>query len=156
MERGRSLWNAAQILRYEGMELIGTELEPDWFDLEGQYDPSHPSEQRKKAKQMRLAAPSEDELMRLQQNSVTHPSKRFHYRYLATKLAWEAAKYMPDNSDETAEILCIAGNWMKYRDPKTVDQFYKALKSRCPSTALGKKAADIHWMPNPPKKESDT
>ena len=29
----------------------------------------------------------------------------------------------PDNSDETARILCTAGSWLKYRDPRRADRF---------------------------------
>src|SRR5205085_1189090 len=43
-ERGESLWAAAQIARKWGMELMGTELEPDFFCHGGRYggDPTPP------------------------------------------------------------------------------------------------------------------
>ena len=46
------------------------------------------------------------------------PDKRFHYRYRAADLAWEAARLMPDNAPELAVLLCEAGGWLKARDPK--------------------------------------
>nr|MCU0585088.1 CDC27 family protein [Desulfobacterales bacterium] len=36
--RAAALWTAAQILRTNGMELVGTEMEPDWAVHEGQYE----------------------------------------------------------------------------------------------------------------------
>ena len=53
----------------------------------------------------------------------------------------------PDNSDETARILCTAGSWLKNRDPQTADLFYKALVRRCRKTALGTEADRKRWFP---------
>ena len=39
---------------------------------------------------------------------------------------------MPNNSDETARVLCTAGAWLKMRDPETADIFYKALVKTVP------------------------
>jgi len=75
------------------------------------------------------------------------PEERFHYRYLAASLAWEAAKLLPDNSDETARVLCIAGSWLKRRDPETAELFYKALVRRCRKTAIGRQADRMRWFP---------
>src|SRR5205823_3426596 len=72
---------------------------------------------------------------------------RFHYRYQAAFLALDAAKLLPDNSDETARILCIAGSWLKNRDPQTADLFYKALVRRCRKTVLGAEADRKRWFP---------
>ena len=54
---------------------------------------------------------------------------------------------MPDNSDETARVLCEAGGWLKYRDPKAADRFYKALVRRCRKTDIGEQANRMHWFP---------
>jgi hypothetical protein len=44
-------------------------------------------------------------------------------------------------------MLCVAGSWLKHRDPKGADKFYKALVRRCRRTALGT-AADLNrWCP---------
>ena len=75
------------------------------------------------------------------------PEARFHYRYQAAFLALEAAKLLPDNSDETARILCTAGSWLKNRDPQTADLFYKTLVRRCRKTALGAEADRKRWFP---------
>jgi LysM repeat protein len=54
---------------------------------------------------------------------------------------------MPDNSDETARVLCIGGSWLKNRDPEAADLFYKALVRRNRKTALGMEAERIRWFP---------
>jgi tetratricopeptide (TPR) repeat protein len=127
------LWQAARILRWHGMELVGTELSPDWFLWGGSYDWGFDGEGR-------LAPVAED----------VQPVLRFHYRYCAAELAWEAATMMPDNSEATARVLCEAGTWLKNRDPQAADRFYKALVLRCRKTDLGQEADRLRWFPKLP------
>jgi len=63
----------------------------------------------------------------------------------ATRLA--GVELMPDNSEETARVLCIAGSWMKGKDPNEADRFYKELVIRCPKTKLGQEAEKLRWFP---------
>jgi hypothetical protein len=93
-----------------------------------------------------LVVASADEFKR-NAESRTEPDKRFHYRYQAAVLAWEAAKLMPNNSDDTARLLCTAGSWLKRRDPIAADMFYKALVRRCRKTAIGARADTLRWFP---------
>ncbi len=159
-ERAKRLWTAAQLARHGGMELLGTELEPDWHVYEGQFqgnpvtalrgrrieetltsnnsDPACPSDT--------LVASSEDEQRRVEEHKV-QPARRFHYRYMAAELGWEAAQLMPDNTDETARVLWQSGSWVKARDPKLADRFYKALVNRCRRTRLGHFADIVRWFP---------
>lgn len=169
-ERAQALWEAARMARHQGMELFGTEVEPDWHLHEGQYDRTHVSRLRAGAMAARAAAPetigkagqgtdisppavplaisasSRDEQRRLAEHAF-QPPRRFHYRYLAAELAWEAARLMPDQEDETARVLWQAGTWLKARDPQAADRFYKALVRRCGRTALGKAADERRWFP---------
>ncbi len=71
------------------------------------------------------------------------PEDRFHYRYEAADHAWDAA----DQSDQTARVLCVAGSWLKDRDPQAADRFYKALVRRCGKTQLGREADKLRWFP---------
>ncbi len=57
---------------------------------------------------------------------------------------------MPDQSDQTALVLCEAGTWLKNRDPKAADRFYKALARRCGQTSLGRLADSVRWFPDLP------
>lgn len=143
--RNEALWKAAQILRADGMELIGTELSPDWFALGGNYTAASVATLRKKNAHL-LTAPLSMELKRVAE-AKRGVTKRFHYRYKAADLAWKAALSMPDQDPRTAELLCKAGTWLKYRDPKAADRFYKALVIRCGQTELGRLARKKRWFP---------
>jgi len=144
-ERAAALWKAACIARYEGMELLGTEVETDWFVWGGNFETTPASQIRGLPGTAELVPSTVDEQQRLQQNFV--PEKRFHYRYTAAEHAWQAAELMPDNSDETARVLCIAGSWLKIRDPQAADRFYKTLVLRCRKTKLGQEADKLRWFP---------
>jgi len=144
-EQAAALWKAACIARYEGMELLGTEAEPDWFVWRGNFERTPASQIRGLPKPDELVPSTSDERRRLQENFV--PEKRFHYRYTAADYAWQAAELMPNNSDETARVLCIAGSWLKVRDPQAADRFYKTLVLRCRKTKLGQEADKLRWFP---------
>ncbi len=143
--RIESLMEAAAIARWDGLELLGTEVEPDWATLEGSFEIEAASEMRARRGAAKVVPSSADERKRLRQ--YVGPRKRWHYRYIAADLAWEAAELMPNESQETARVLCEAGSWLKARDPKAADRFYKALVRRCGSTDLGKRAAQLKWFP---------
>src|SRR5439155_1464416 len=98
--------------------------------------------QRATNKTSAVLVASGGELRRVAQHRAD-PEARFHYRYQAAFLALDAARLLPDNSDETARILCTAGSWLKNRDPQTADLFYKALVRRCRKTALGGELVDL-------------
>jgi hypothetical protein len=142
--RAAALWRAAQTLRTNGMELIGTEVEPDWHIHGGDFEVGVSVASRTNAPQLLQA--SADEVNRATRAEVK-PDERFHYRYVAADLAWEAAKLMPNNTGETARVLCVAGSWLKNRDPAAADVFYKALVRRCRQTALGAEADRKRWFP---------
>ncbi len=144
--RAASLFAAAQIARHEGMELFGTECAPDWHYTGGNFEFELTPQDRATNTTTRALIPSADELRRYAA-SGPDPNTRFHYRYQAAFLAYEAAGLMPDNSPATALVLCTAGSWLKARDPQTADIFYKALVRRCRKTALGAEADRKRWFP---------
>jgi hypothetical protein len=149
--RAAALWDAALITRVDGLELLGTELGPDaniygaQFDIRFDRTPHTPSNRFDPPPSL-IASPSQDELERFA-STAADPNLRFHYRYLAADLGWQAAAILPDNDDTTAAILCTSGTWLKALDAKKADVFYKALVRRCPNTELGKEAAHLHWFP---------
>jgi hypothetical protein len=142
-ERAAILWAAAQATREEGLELLGTEVEPDWAIQDGRFEGVSVLA---RAAMNAFVRPTWDELKRGQEHAPS-PPERFHYRYRAAALAWEAAKLMPDNSDETARMLWRAGSWLKNSDAKAADVFYKALVRRCRKTPLGQAADRKRWFP---------
>lgn len=149
-ERAKNLYAAAILARTNGMELFGTELEPDWEIYGGAYQFGLTWEER-------AANPAEAKINLATTNEIerassreTEPDRRFHYRWQAAELAWEAAQLMPDNTDDLARLLCTAGTWVKDCDPLGADKFYKALVRRCRQTALGAEADALRWFPVQP------
>jgi hypothetical protein len=146
--RAAALWRAARIARYWGLELFGTEVSPDWSLYEGYYELGY-VEDRISPHREQAEFIGTDEVARTV-SQVPQPGKRFHYRYVAADLAWEAARLMPNESTLTARVLCEAGLWLKDRDPKAADRFYKALVKRCGTTDLGREADRLRWFPRSP------
>ena len=145
--RARNLFAAACMTRTNGMELFGTEVEPDWAIYGGEYDFDATWQNRaSNTIQAKINVASTNEIERASSQDAD-PEKRFHYRWQAAKLAWEAAQLMPDNSDETARVLCTGGTWLKSLDPQAADKFYKAIVNRCRKTAIGDQADKMRWFP---------
>ena len=163
-KRARALFEAAVILRYNGMELMGTEVEPDAFIWDGAYPVEDIATSRLQGKfidkrwvndgsstrevikedNLVLRA-TEKELKRLKSNQVT-PESRFHYRYLAADLGWRSASLLPDGSQITADVLNTSGMWIQSHDEKGSDRFYQAIERRCPETEIGKVSISKHWF----------
>src|SRR5262249_1088317 len=122
--RAVALFQAALIARTNGMELIGTEVAPDWHYHLGGFDYGVTGEDRGSNTLAVVIRPSKSELHRDTEHQPD-PNVRFHYRYQAASLAWQAAGLLPDNNDQTAFILWQGGSFLKYRDPQTADFFYK-------------------------------
>lgn len=144
--RAQSLFEAAIIARTNGMELLGTEVEPDWHIYGGDFEGSLTTGLRSTNPAARFLVASKDEIQRGERHHAD-PEVRFHYRYQAASLAWEAANLLPNDSDQTAYVLWRAGTWLKGRDPHTADLFYKALVRRNRHTTLGAEADRRRWFP---------
>lgn len=147
LDRAKALFAAAWITRTNGMELLGTELAPDYHIWDGSFEYGVTWETRAANEaEAILNVATTNEIQRAMEHGAD-PERRFHYRYQAAFLAARAARFRPDNSDETALMLCTAGSWLKDRDPVTADIFYKSLVRRCRKTALGAEADRLHWFP---------
>jgi tetratricopeptide (TPR) repeat protein len=149
-ERGRALWRAALIARKDGLDLLGTEIEPDWTSLRGEFELDPSTGARAAPEPGSILIPSADEVERAARH-VSAPEARFHYRYTASDLAWSAAELLPDGSEELARLLTTAGSWLKARDPQGADRFYKALVRRSGNTELGREADRLRWFPLVPE-----
>lgn len=151
--RAQYYWDAAKIMRHHGMQLFGTELEPDFARFEGTFEWSSTSAERLKGYYYGVSSSfyeisyvTDDERERLQKTEV-RPNKRFHYRYRAIHLAELAAGLLPNNSEDAARIYVVAGSWVKLRDPQGANHLYKQLVVRCPHTELGMAAMTTNWFP---------
>ena len=145
-QRAISLFQAALITRTNGMELVGTEVAPDWHYHNGDFEEGVTAQERKDNVMAQKIRPCADELERYARHTAD-PDVRFHYRYQAASLAWEAAKLLPDNNDTTAYVLWQGGCFLKGRDPVFADLFYKALVNRNRKTVLGAEADRQRWFP---------
>lgn len=151
-DRGEALCRAARIARYDGMELMGTQLGPDFFTHGGNYgywpdDDKHLPPRALPDHGNSLTGPHPAERARILASRIA-PEKRFHYRYVAADWAWQAAVMLPDESDVKAHILCEAGHWLANREPEQADKFYKALVNDCGTTKLGRQARSLRWFPS--------
>jgi LysM repeat protein len=146
-QRAWALFAAARITRTNGLELIGTEVEPDWRIHGGNFEEGVSLKTRPTNEAVNIVVASQDELRRAAEHHAD-PEQRFHYRYQAASLAWEAAKLLPDNSDETALVLWTGGTWIKGCDLDLADMFYKTLVRRNRKTELGAEADRRHWFPS--------
>ncbi len=105
VDRANALFDAARMARESGLDIMGTEADPDYgftgadFSFgEGQSDPKGAyvtAEER-----ARFAA------------SKPAPNLRYHYRYIAVDEANRAADLLPPRSQAFAAVLCTAAGWM--------------------------------------------
>ncbi len=143
--RAKALWEAAQLTSERGDVLFETVVEPDWNG--GNYTEIGPSiEGRWQQQTNTVIKTSREELKRAADHEVA-PRARKHYLFLAADIAWQAAELMPAQSEATAKVLYQAGGWIKYRDPKAANRFYRALVLRCNKTELGAVAEKLRWFP---------
>jgi len=98
--QAEAYYRASRIARQWGMELLGYEMAPDYASLGGSYA-LEPVE----LKVGPLVA--EGEVQR-QQASAAQPDVRYHYRFVATALASQAADHLPHTSQAFAAVLCKA------------------------------------------------
>lgn len=119
IERAQQLFAAAKLARASGMEILGTEMDPDHAIVDGAYDmgaevfPPAPHPYLK-----------DDEMARYQASKV-HPEQRFHYRYVAADLANRAADFVPPRSQAFAAVLCSATGWLINRDYDAGRAYYQ-------------------------------
>ncbi|WPJ94531.1 hypothetical protein SH580_13930 [Coraliomargarita algicola] len=150
LARAQHYWEAAYLMREYGMLLFAAELAPDYAWTEGALewgDMAHAREKRLYSMDYQINEPTGRELDRANRTQIL-PDKRYHYRYRAVRLAELGASLLPNNHEQAARIYCVAGSWIKYRDPSEADRLFKLLVVRCPDTELGQAATAINWFPH--------
>ncbi len=126
-----SLWRAAKLARHQGMELMGTEVAPDWTYFDGINElPSTWSGRSAPPKEDEpLLAPLGEERRRVRAHSPT-PDLRFHYRHTASDLVLQATEAMPKSSQRAALMLCHAAGWHRRWHQERFSSLYRALVRR--------------------------
>jgi tetratricopeptide (TPR) repeat protein len=166
-ERAVALYRAARLARTRGLCLFGTELDPDWASVDGNYDLGNAFAKRgvdtqldqevdyqavaikEPAALVAALGPTGDERARVTRSAPT-PNTRFHYRTTAAELMWQCGERLPDNDPLLARALWEGGVYLKDRDPKAADKFYKALVNRCRKLPIGPEADRLRWFPKEP------
>ena len=155
-ERAFALFRAAWIARYDGMEIMGTEMAPDGFTEDGQFPVPDIGAQRTTGKveevtyagTKTVSAPlkaTREEQKRVARSKAS-PDIRFHYRLIAGALAIRAAALLPNNSEETADVINMAGRWTKEQDEKAADKYFDLLEERAGETEIGRAATARRWF----------
>lgn len=158
------VWRQARIHRHGGTVLFSTEGAPDGGYRDWSY--SSPSfAQRTRFPQGWLrdwtkypeyavsmepqdkAIPpvTADEIARVRRSPLGD-ARRFHYRYAAADLAWEAARSLPANHRALLPLYNTAGLWLANQEPKSADRFYQAMVRRCAKTPDGQRADAKRWF----------
>ncbi len=145
-DRAKAYWVAAGLQRWWGMELFGTELAPDFALFDGQYQLGDLAEARKGPREGWRFQMQENE-RRLAAATALPEARRFHYRYDAAALAAAGADLLPRHHEEAAKLYWQAGSWLKRRDPKAADLYFKQLATRTRHTRLGGQAEELNWFP---------
>lgn len=132
--RALACYNAARILRWHGLELSGTELQPDARFVDGQYDfgvtPAEPGEKPNPDPDYTEAPRKETVLqstigggikpaeirVALATFKQDPPDERFHYRLRAAGLLWRCAELTRDPRLK-ALAYYEAGYWLRVRQP---------------------------------------
>lgn len=141
LDRAAALYAAHLVLADpgEGLFVIGTEVAPDWVAYEGMGAPdSMDDEERPPGPEPWARGEHEDLLGRASDDAVWRgphevelsrahrPSvRRFHYRYVASQLAEEAALLVPPRSQAYAVLLCHATDTILNIDADRRDALYR-------------------------------
>ncbi|NUM56495.1 MAG: hypothetical protein HUU46_22920 [Candidatus Hydrogenedentes bacterium] len=163
--RAKRLSEAASVVRTSGMEILGTQVEPDWYAFEGNFElpgagphriagnlnESYVSSIAQISPQLiNVLVASEDERDRYRLNAP-QPNHRFHYRYTAAELMWQSALNLPDNDIETMRALYTGGKYLLSMDDyRAANKFYRSLVWRNLNMPYAQLADRTRWFPEKP------
>ncbi|KJV27203.1 hypothetical protein [Luteibacter yeojuensis] len=105
--KAEARYRAAVIEREHGMELLGAEQGPDYFDNGGMFQGGS----GQGPDSLKGEYVTEGERQRYRDSAVL-PDRRLHYRYAAADRAVAAADLLPPRSQAFAATLCQATHWM--------------------------------------------
>jgi len=152
LERARAYFDAACIIKTQP-ELTYPEIEgPNSIAAQrvtGRYIAYSYDAGLKKEKQHPISIPSTKAERERIANSSYKPERRRYHRFFAAELAGKAAALLPNDSEELADVLNCAGNWIRgdhKGDDKAADKYLQLLERRAPNTIIGKEAQKLHWF----------
>lgn len=127
-QRSAAYWEAAKLTRHEGIDLMGTDVAPDWQRYGGSFEEG--DEGAARATVVSEVAPVTKLEKKRDKAAAPKPDKRFHYRYVASELAAKAARLLPKSSETAGIYLCFASKWLLLRDPPAGQAYYKEFMRR--------------------------
>lgn len=131
--QARAWFEAAEVARWHGMEIMGFEGDPDYFIWGGSFDLNSPitwdenyNAIENPRSDLKIEGPwtSDGERARVAA-SRAQPLERFHYRMVAAAHAGKAADVLPPRSQAFAAVLCEATRWLINRQPEDAQGIYK-------------------------------
>jgi hypothetical protein len=126
IEQAQAWYAAARAARFDGMGLLGYELDPDYQIYGGDFDTNWQAHSDIGARDdipVPAVLSGPDESARVAQSSA-QPLRRFHYRYNAVYFVEQAADLLPPRTQAFAAVLCEATSWLIDRDPPVAQQVY--------------------------------
>lgn len=135
-ERALALFNAAKILRWQGIEVAGTMLLPDNGLFLGKYRSGTLNEDCYKKFNLN------EEVLALVN---ARPTKRFHYRYVAADMMWQVVK-LADSKELKAMASFCGGKFIAARSSKEANKFYQSLV-KLKAGELSTVADASRWFP---------
>jgi len=146
LARAAAAYRAAQLARTHGMQLMGFERDPDYAIYDGAYDLNSPFEydadynlivKQRADIQLGQAWVSAGERARVSA-SAAQPLKRFHYRYIASDWAVQAAALLPPRSQAFAAVMCYATRVIIDQDQELATKLYRRYLNEGPYVAWGR------------------
>jgi cellulose synthase operon protein C len=118
--KGASYWyKTALFARYDGMELLGYELDPDYFIFQGNSNGLNSID----SSTISCDYVSSEEYRRLNKNKASQ-HKRFSYRYLAIDCIQKAVSQVPPRSQAYVAMLSKAYWWICNKDFASAQDLY--------------------------------
>ncbi len=119
-------YQAALIMREQGLEIRGYEMAPDFNESGGNSfnrESLFSSEAVKSSENQPWISPAQ--LTRAKTSLPKTDDWRFHYRWRAMELAVKSADLLPPKSEAYAAVMCEAASWVIARDPATASTLYR-------------------------------
>lgn len=121
--RAEAYYQAARLLRTQGLTFTGYEMTPDYAIYDAYYSYLGDAFKTKEGKGKSWI--SEAEAARAAKALPEAENRFLHYRWQAVNLAQKAADLLPPKSQAYAAVLCNAAGWVMARDAQTGRALYQ-------------------------------
>ncbi|CAI1873620.1 Uncharacterised protein [Serratia entomophila] len=123
LARAAAYYQAASLLRSQGLEFTGYEMTPDYAIYGAGYSYLGDAFDTRELKHKSWIGNAE--AARAKAALPPQDNRFLHYRWQAVDLAQQAANLLPPKSQAYAAVLCNAASWVIKRDAKTGQALYQ-------------------------------